>query len=124
MLNPMIIGDEHYNTARAVQKVLQDYKGLQDIIAILGMDELSEEDKLTVARARKMQRFLSQPFHVAEVFTGTPGKYVDLKDCISGFQGVLEGKYDEIPEMAFYMVGDINEVVEKADQLAKELAGQ
>merc|ERR1712157_477233 len=123
MLNPMIIGDEHYNTARAVQKVLQDYKGLQDIIAILGMDELSEEDKLTVARARKMQRFLSQPFHVAEVFTGTPGKYVDLKDCISGFQGVLEGKYDDIPEMAFYMVGDINEVVEKADQLAKELAG-
>merc|ERR1711977_803020 len=106
MLNPMIIGDEHYNTARAVQKVLQDYKGLQDIIAILGMDELSEEDKLTVARARKMQRFLSQPFHVAEVFTGTPGKY------------------DDIPEMAFYMVGDINEVVEKADQLAKELAGQ
>merc|ERR1712010_421475 len=124
MLNPMIIGDEHYNSARAVQKVLQDYKGLQDIIAILGMDELSEEDKLTVARARKMQRFLSQPFHVAEVFTGTPGKYVDLKDCISGFQGVLEGKYDDIPEMAFYMVGDINEVVEKADQLAKELAGQ
>merc|ERR1712032_600765 len=122
MLNPMIIGDEHYNSARAVQKVLQDYKGLQDIIAILGMDELSEEDKLTVARARKMQRFLSQPFHVAEVFTGTPGKYVDLKDCISGFQGVLEGKYDDIPEMAFYMVGDINEVVEKADQLAKELA--
>merc|ERR1711981_1116917 len=124
MLNPMIIGDEHYNSARAVQKVLQDYKGLQDIIAILGMDELSEEDKLTVARARKMQRFLSQPFHVAEVFTGTPGKYVDLKDCISGFQGVLEGKYDDIPEMAFYMVGDINEVLEKADQLAKELAGQ
>jgi len=122
MLNPMIIGDEHYNSARAVQKVLQDYKGLQDIIAILGMDELSEEDKLTVARARKMQRFLSQPFHVAEVFTGTPGKYVDLKDCISGFQGVLEGKYGDIPEMAFYMVGDINEVIEKADQLAKELA--
>merc|ERR1712193_582248 len=124
MLNPMIIGDEHYNTARNVQKVLQDYKGLQDIIAILGMDELSEEDKLTVARARKMQRFLSQPLHVAEVFTGSPGKYVDLKDCISGFQGVLEGKYDDIPEMAFYMVGDINEVLEKADQLAKELAGQ
>merc|ERR1719263_585985 len=124
MLNPMIIGDEHYNTARNVQKVLQDYKGLQDIIAILGMDELSEEDKLTVARTRKMQRFLSQPFHVAEVFTGSPGKYVDLKDCISGFQGVLEGKYDDIPEMAFYMVGDINEVLEKADQLAKELAGQ
>merc|ERR1712151_383159 len=124
MLNPMIIGDEHYNTARAVQKVLQDYKGLQDIIAILGMDELSEEDKLTVARARKMMRFLSQPFHVAEVFTGSPGKYVDLKDCISGFQGVLDGKYDDIPEMAFYMVGDINEVMEKADELAKELAAQ
>merc|ERR1711907_685823 len=124
MLNPMIIGDEHYNTARAVQKVLQDYKGLQDIIAILGMDELSEEDKLTVARARKMMRFLSQPFHVAEVFTGSPGKYVDLKDCISGFQGVLDGKYDDIPEMAFYMVGDINEVLEKADELAKELAAQ
>merc|ERR1712157_695777 len=124
MLNPMIIGDEHYNSARAVQKVLQDYKGLQDIIAILGMDELSEEDKLTVARARKMMKFLSQPFHVAEVFTGSPGKYVDLKDCITGFQGVLEGKYDDIPEMAFYMVGDINEVIEKADQLAKELAGQ
>merc|ERR1712010_137999 len=124
MLNPMIIGDEHYNTARAVQKVLQDYKGLQDIIAILGMDELSEEDKLTVARARKMMKFLSQPFHVAEVFTGSPGKYVDLKDCISGFQGVLDGKYDDIPEMAFYMVGDINEVMEKADELAKELAAQ
>merc|ERR1712087_406009 len=124
MLNPMIIGDEHYNTARAVQKVLQDYKGLQDIIAILGMDELSEEDKLTVARARKMMKFLSQPFHVAEVFTGSPGKYVDLKDCISGFQGVLDGKYDDIPEMAFYMVGDINEVLEKADELAKELAAQ
>merc|ERR1712217_990956 len=121
MLNPMIIGDEHYNTARAVQKILQDYKGLQDIIAILGMDELSEEDKLTVARARKMMKFLSQPFHVAEVFTGSPGKYVDLKDCISGFQGVLDGKYDDIPEMAFYMVGDINEVLEKADELAKEL---
>merc|ERR1712147_500884 len=124
MLNPMIIGDEHYNTARAVQKVLQDYKGLQDIIAILGMDELSEEDKLTVARARKMMKFLSQPFHVAEVFTGSPGKYVDLKDCISGFQGVLDGKYDDIPEMAFYMVGDINEVLGKADELAKELAAQ
>merc|ERR1739847_79416 len=124
IMDPNIIGEEHYKIARGVQKILQDYKSLQDIIAILGMDELSEEDKLTVARARKIQRFLSQPFQVAEVFTGTPGKYVDLKDCISGFQGVLEGKYDEIPEMAFYMVGDINEVVEKADQLAKELAGQ
>merc|ERR1711883_24651 len=124
IMDPNIIGEEHYKIARGVQKILQDYKSLQDIIAILGMDELSEEDKLTVARARKMQRFLSQPFHVAEVFTGSPGKYVDLKDCISGFQGVLEGKYDDIPEMAFYMVGDINEVLEKADQLAKELAGQ
>merc|ERR1712157_131458 len=124
MLNPMIIGDEHYNTARAVQKVLQDYKGLQDIIAILGMDELSEEDKLTVARARKMQRFLSQPFHVAEVFTGSPGKYVDLKESIAAFKDILAGKYDDIPEMAFYMVGGIEEVVEKADELAKELAKQ
>merc|ERR1711907_479775 len=124
MLDRRIIGDEHYDTARGVQKILQDYKSLQDIIAILGMDELSEEDKLTVARARKMMRFLSQPFHVAEVFTGSPGKYVDLKDCISGFQGVLDGKYDDIPEMAFYMVGDINEVLEKADELAKELAAQ
>merc|ERR1711934_864093 len=124
MLNPMIIGDEHYNTARAAQKVLQDYKGLKDIIAILGMDELSEEDRLTVARARKVEKFLSQPFAVAEMFSGIPGKYVDLKDCISGFQGVLDGKYDDIPEMAFYMVGDINEVMEKADELAKELAAQ
>merc|ERR1712188_200328 len=124
MLNPMIIGDEHYNTAREVQKVLQDYKGLQDIIAILGMDELSEEDKLTVARARKMQRFLSQPFHVAEVFTGSPGKYVDLKESIAAFKDILAGKYDDIPEMAFYMVGGIEEVVEKADELAKELAKQ
>merc|ERR1711920_871490 len=124
ILDPNVVGEEHYNTARAVQKILQDYKSLQDIIAILGMDELSEEDKLTVARARKMMKFLSQPFHVAEVFTGSPGKYVDLKDCISGFQGVLDGKYDDIPEMAFYMVGDINEVLEKADELAKELAAQ
>merc|ERR1712205_173776 len=124
MLDARIIGQEHYDTARGVQKILQDYKNLQDIIAILGMDELSEDDKLTVARARKIQRFLSQPFHVAEVFTGSPGKYVDLKDCISGFQGVLDGKYDDIPEMAFYMVGDINEVMEKADELAKELAAQ
>merc|ERR1719336_453275 len=124
ILDPNVVGDEHYDTARQVQKILQDYKSLQDIIAILGMDELSEEDKLTVARARKMMKFLSQPFHVAEVFTGSPGKYVDLKDCISGFQGVLDGKYDDIPEMAFYMVGDINEVLEKADELAKELAAQ
>merc|ERR1719389_541881 len=121
MLNPAIIGEEHYLLSRAVQKVLQDYKNLQDIIAILGMDELSEEDKLTVARARKIQRFLSQPFHVAEVFTGTPGKYVSMEDNIAGMKSVMEGAYDDLPEMAFYMVGDINEVVEKADELAKEL---
>ncbi|GIM14723.1 hypothetical protein Vretimale_17662, partial [Volvox reticuliferus] len=124
MLNPNIIGVDHYNVARGVQKVLQDYKNLQDIIAILGMDELSEEDKLTVARARKIQRFLSQPFQVAEVFTGTPGKYVDLKDTIAAFKGILEGKYDDLPEMAFYMVGGIHEVVEKADKLAKEVAAR
>ncbi|GIL61111.1 hypothetical protein Vafri_15501 [Volvox africanus] len=124
MLNPNIIGTEHYNVARGVQKVLQDYKNLQDIIAILGMDELSEEDKLTVARARKIQRFLSQPFQVAEVFTGTPGKYVDLKDTIAAFKGILDGKYDDLPEMAFYMVGGIHEVVEKADKLAKEVAAR
>eukprot|EP00204_Picochlorum_oklahomense_P000336 CAMPEP_0118801268 /NCGR_PEP_ID=MMETSP1161-20130426/2876_1 /TAXON_ID=249345 /ORGANISM="Picochlorum oklahomensis, Strain CCMP2329" /LENGTH=542 /DNA_ID=CAMNT_0006729175 /DNA_START=50 /DNA_END=1678 /DNA_ORIENTATION=+ len=122
MLNPRVLGDEHYAVARGVQKVLQDYKNLQDIIAILGMDELSEEDKMTVARARKVQRLLSQPFAVAEVFTGTPGKYVDLADTVSGFKGLLEGKYDALPEMAFYMVGDINEVTEKADKMAAELA--
>ena len=122
MLSPLALGDEHYATARGVQKVLQDYKNLQDIIAILGMDELSEEDKMTVSRARKVQRFLSQPFHVAEVFTGTPGKYVDLKDTISGFKGLLGGQYDDLPEMAFYMVGDINEVIAKADELAKQVA--
>ena len=122
MLDPRILGDEHYNIARGVQKVLQDYKNLQDIIAILGMDELSEEDKLTVARARKIQRFLSQPFQVAEVFTGSPGKYVSLEDTISGFKGILDGKYDDLPEMAFYMVGDIKEVVEKAERMAKEMA--
>jgi F-type H+-transporting ATPase subunit beta len=121
ILSPLIVGQEHYDTARAVQKVLQAYKNLQDIIAILGMDELSEEDKVTVARARKVQRFLSQPFHVAEVFTGTPGKYVDIKDTISGFKGLLNGAYDELPEMAFYMVGDINEVIAKADQMAKTM---
>merc|ERR1712115_242134 len=120
MLNPMIIGDEHYNTARAVQKVLQDYKGLQDIIAILGMDELSEEDKLTVARARKMMRFLSQPFHVAEVFTGSPGKYVPLKETIAGFQQLIAGDLDHLPEVAFYMVGNIQEVEEKAAKRAAE----
>jgi F-type H+-transporting ATPase subunit beta len=122
MLSPRILGEEHYYCARDVQKVLQNYKNLQDIIAILGMDELSEDDKLTVARARKMQRFLSQPFHVAEVFTGSPGKYVDLKDSVSGFRGVLDGKYDDLPEQAFYMVGGIEEVSQKAEKLAKDMA--
>jgi len=122
MLDARILGEEHYTVARGVQKILQDYKNLQDIIAILGMDELSEDDKLTVARARKIQRFLSQPFHVAEVFTGSPGKYVDLKDTISGFKGVMRGEYDELPEMAFYMVGDINEVIEKAEKMAAEVS--
>jgi len=124
MLDPRILGNEHYGIARGVQKVLQDYKNLQDIIAILGMDELSEQDKLTVSRARKIQRFLSQPFQVAEVFTGSPGKYVDLESTISGFKGILDGKYDDIPEMAFYMVGDMNEVIEKADRMSKELAAR
>jgi F-type H+-transporting ATPase subunit beta len=123
MLSARILGQEHYDTARAVQRVLQNYKNLQDIIAILGMDELSEEDKMTVARARKIQRFLSQPFHVAEVFTGSPGKYVDLKDTINGFKGILEGKYDDLPEMAFYMVGDIKEVQEKSEKMAREMSG-
>merc|ERR1712100_479629 len=122
MLSPLSLGEEHYDTARGVQKVLQDYKNLQDIIAILGMDELSEDDKMTVSRARKVMRFLSQPFHVAEVFTGSPGKYVDLKDTVSGFKGLLEGQYDDLPEMAFYMVGDINEAIAKADELAKQVA--
>jgi F-type H+-transporting ATPase subunit beta len=113
-LDPLVIGSEHYETAREVQGVLQRYKELKDIIAILGMDELSEEDKQTVARARKIQRFLSQPFFVAEVFTGAPGKYVSLKDTISGFKGILNGDYDSLPEQAFYMVGGIDEAVEKA----------
>jgi len=115
ILNADIIGQEHYSVARGVQSVLQKYKDLQDIIAILGMDELSEEDKLVVARARKIERFLSQPFFVAEVFTGAPGKYVELKDTIEGFKGILDGKYDDIPEMAFYMVGGIDEVLAKAE---------
>lgn len=117
MLSPEILGEEHYNVSRGVQAVLQKYKDLQDIIAILGMDELSEEDKTTVSRARKIERFLSQPFFVAEVFTGTPGKYVTLEESIAGFKGVLEGKYDDLPEAAFYMVGSIEEVVEKAAKL-------
>ncbi len=116
-LDPLIIGEEHYEVARGVQNVLQRYKELKDIIAILGMDELSEEDKMTVNRARKIERFLSQPFHVAEVFTGSPGKYVSLKDTISGFKAVLAGEYDHLPEQAFYMVGGIEEAVEKAQSL-------
>lgn len=117
MLDPNIIGEEHYNVARGVQSVLQKYKDLQDIIAILGMDELSEEDKLVVERARKIEKFLSQPFFVAEVFTGSPGKYISLKDTIAGFKGILEGKYDHLPENAFYMVGNIDEAIAKADKL-------
>jgi F-type H+-transporting ATPase subunit beta len=116
-LDPLIIGTEHYEVARGVQTVLQRYKELKDIIAILGMDELSEEDKMAVARARKIERFLSQPFHVAEIFTGSPGKYVSLKDTIAGFQGILAGQYDDLPEQAFYMVGSIDEAVEKAQKL-------
>ena len=122
LLSPLVVGEEHYAVAREVQQILQRYKALQDIIAILGMDELSEEDKLTVARARKIERFLSQPFHVAEVFTGSPGKLVDLKDTIKGFQGLCEGKFDNLPEAAFYMVGTIEEAVEKGKKLAAEAA--
>jgi F-type H+-transporting ATPase subunit beta len=122
MLDPRIVGEDHYQVARAVQRVLQQYKSLQDIIAILGMDELSEEDKLVVTRARKMQRFLSQPFHVAEVFTGTPGVFVKLEDTIKAFKGILAGDYDDLPESAFYMVGTIDEVVAKAKRLAAEAA--
>jgi F-type H+-transporting ATPase subunit beta len=116
-LDPLVIGQEHYDVARGVQMVLQRYKELKDIIAILGMDELSEEDKQTVNRARKIQRFLSQPFFVAEVFTGAPGKYVSLKETIRGFKGILDGEYDELPEQAFYMIGSIDEAVEKAKKL-------
>ncbi len=117
MLQPEIVGSEHYNTAQRVKETLQRYKELQDIIAILGLDELSEEDRLTVARARKVERFLSQPFFVAEVFTGSPGKYVSLADTILGFNGLLDGKYDDLPEQSFYLVGDINEAIEKAEKL-------
>ena len=122
MLDPRIVGDRHYAIARSVQEVLQQYKSLQDIIAILGMDELSEEDKLTVARARKIQRFLSQPFHVAEVFTGSPGKLVGLDDTIDGFSGIINGDYDHLPEAAFYMVGTIEEAVEKGKKMTQEAA--
>ena len=120
ILDPRVVGEEHYRVARDVQRILQAYKSLQDIIAILGMDELSEEDKLTVARARKIQRFLSQPFFVAEVFTGSPGKLVDLDDTIKGFDAICKGEYDHLPEAAFYMVGDIEEAIEKAEKLSKD----
>ncbi|MCY6383447.1 F0F1 ATP synthase subunit beta [Hoeflea prorocentri] len=122
MLDPMIVGQEHYDVARRVQSILQRYKSLQDIIAILGMDELSEEDKMTVARARKIERFLSQPFFVAEVFTGSPGQLVDLDDTIKSFKGLVEGEYDHLPEAAFYMVGGIDQAIEKAQKLAAEAA--
>jgi F-type H+-transporting ATPase subunit beta len=120
ILEPGVVGEEHYRTAREVQSILQRYKSLQDIIAILGMDELSEEDKLVVARARKLQRFLSQPFHVAEVFTGTPGKLVAIADTIAGFKAICAGDYDHLPEASFYMVGGIEEAVEKAKRMAAE----
>jgi F-type H+-transporting ATPase subunit beta len=122
ILDRRVVGDEHYETARRVQETLQQYKALQDIIAILGMDELSEEDKLVVARARKLQRFLSQPFHVAEVFTGSPGKFVNIEDTIKGFKAICDGEYDDLPESAFYMVGAIEEAVEKAQKMAAEAA--
>jgi F-type H+-transporting ATPase subunit beta len=122
MLDPVIIGDEHYQVARGVQQILQKYKDLQDIIAILGMDELSEEDKLIVERARKVEKFLSQPFHVAEVFTGSPGRYVTLEETIKGFKGLLGGEYDHLPEAAFYMVGSMDEAVEKAEKMKEKAA--
>jgi len=122
MLDPRVVGEEHYAVARRVQEILQRYKALQDIIAILGMDELSEEDKIAVARARKIERFLSQPFHVAEIFTGSPGVFVDLADTIKGFKGLCDGDYDHLPEAAFYMVGTIEEAVAKAEKLAAEVA--
>merc|ERR1711975_188778 len=124
MLDPSIVGQRHYDIARSTQKILQDYKSLQDIIAILGMDELSEEDKLTVARARKVQRFLSQPFFVAEIFTGTAGKFVDLDTCIADFTQLLSGEFDDLPENAFYMIGDMKDVKEKAAKLAAMAAGK
>ncbi|MCJ9427886.1 F0F1 ATP synthase subunit beta [Kordiimonas marina] len=122
ILDPRVLGEQHYNVARQVQEVLQKYKSLQDIIAILGMDELSEDDKLVVARARKIQRFLSQPFHVAEIFTGFPGKFVSLEDTVKGFKAIVDGEYDHLPEAAFYMVGNIEEAVAKAEKLAAEAA--
>src|SRR6202007_2900356 len=122
IMDPNVIGQEHYSVARRVQEVLQQYKALKDIIAILDMDELSEDNKLIVARARKIQRFLSQPFHVAEVFTGSPGKLVSLEDTIKGFKGIVAGDYDDLPESAFYMVGGIDEAVTKARKMAAEAA--
>jgi F-type H+-transporting ATPase subunit beta len=122
ILDPRVVGEEHYGVARSVQRVLQEYKALQDIIAILGMDELTEEQKLTVARARKIQRFLSQPFHVAEVFTGTPGVFVPVEETVRGFKGIVSGEYDHLPEAAFYMVGTIDEAVAKARKMAAEAA--
>jgi F-type H+-transporting ATPase subunit beta len=119
ILDPRILGEEHYNTAQDVKRVLQRYKDLQDIIAILGLDELSDEDKLIVSRARKIQKFFSQPFHVAEQFTGLEGKYVKLEDTIRGFREIVDGKHDDLPEQAFYMVGTIEEVVEKAKSIAQ-----
>ncbi|NVJ69520.1 MAG: F0F1 ATP synthase subunit beta, partial [Alphaproteobacteria bacterium] len=122
ILDPRVLGDEHYAVARSVQEVLQKYKSLQDIIAILGMDELSEDDKLVVARARKIQRFLSQPFHVAEIFTGINGEFVSLEDTVSGFKAIVAGEYDHLPEAAFYLVGNIDQAVAKAEKLAAEAA--
>jgi F-type H+-transporting ATPase subunit beta len=120
VLEPRVVGQEHYETARAVQSTLQKYKSLQDIIAILGMDELSEDDRLTVSRARKIQKFLSQPFHVAEVFTGISGKFVQLEDTVKSFKAVVEGEYDHLPESAFYMVGGIEEAIAKAEKMAQD----
>lgn len=119
-MDPHVLGEEHYEVARGVQEVLQKYKDLQDIIAILGMEELSDEDKLTVSRARKIQRFLSQPFFVAEVFTGSPGKYVPLSETLRGFREILDGKHDDLPEGAFYMVGTIDEAVQKAKEMQEK----
>jgi len=119
ILDPNVLGEEHYYTSRQVQQILQKYRDLQDIIAILGMDELSDEDKLTVGRARRIQRFLSQPFHVAETFTGTAGKYVPVKETVQGFKEIIEGKHDDLPEAAFYMVGNIDEAREKAERMAE-----
>ena len=116
-MSPDIVGEEHYNVARRVQEILQKYNSLQDIIAILGMDELSEEDRIVVSRARKIQRFLSQPFHVAEVFTGLKGVFVEMEDTIKGFKGILDGEYDDLPEAAFYMVGTIEDAVAKAEKM-------